>query len=194
MLHHNTWSQMPCVMMMLMIPVCFLRGLLPGILALQFFLVFNSLGKLHTRSSRHNGPGAAASHHHYRGISLLDSASQHQNLNPRAPFDDADDHAYGSVSWWVCFLPFLHCKFFFLVFNSFGKLHTRSSRHKGPMLNPMITGAFHFFLMLYNINTWIQMHWVMIIMGLLPDGFCFLPLLDWNFLSSSILLENSQNI
>lgn len=29
MLHHNTWSQMPCVMMMLMIPVCFLRGLLP---------------------------------------------------------------------------------------------------------------------------------------------------------------------
>lgn len=72
--------------------------LLTGILALQFFLVFNSLGKLHTRSSRHNGPGAAASHHHHRGISLLDSASQHQNLNPRAPFDDADDHAYGSAS------------------------------------------------------------------------------------------------
>jgi hypothetical protein len=88
-------------------------NLLPGILALQIFLVFNSLGKLQTRSSRHNGPGAAASHHQ-RGISLLDSSSQHQNLNPRAPFDDADAHAYGSASWWVCFLPFLHCNFFSL--------------------------------------------------------------------------------
>jgi hypothetical protein len=47
----------------------------------------------------------------------------------------------------------LALQFFFLVFNSLGKLHTRSSRNKGPVLHPMITGAFHFFLMHHNINT-----------------------------------------